>query len=91
MCVAWRILFMSISSTLASPTPTAMALNMMWEKSSSRRSAGSCLESLRPLGIFARLRMTAAATTGPASGPRPASSTPATRPSVRFNTRASKM
>src|SRR5436190_19979479 len=27
-------------------------------------------------------RMTAAATTGPASGPRPASSTPATRPST---------
>ena len=29
-CVAWRILIRSISSTLASPTPTAIAFYMMW-------------------------------------------------------------
>lgn len=46
----------------------------------SRRSVlVSFLESFRPQGIFAGSRMTAAATTGPANGPRPASSTPAIR------------
>ena len=49
----------------------------------------SCLESSRPLGMRLRSRMTAAATTGPASGPRPASSTPATGPAIVFRKRDS--
>src|SRR6478609_8519648 len=48
--------------------------------SSSRRCALSCLESFRPLiGVRPGGKTTAATTTGPASGPRPASSTPAKR------------
>jgi hypothetical protein len=46
--------------------------------SSSRRSAVSRLESSMPLGMRLGSSTTAAATTGPASGPRPASSQPAT-------------
>src|SRR5438067_1946048 len=46
--------------------------------SSSRRSAVSRLESSMPLGIRLGSSTTAAATTGPANGPRPASSQPAT-------------
>ena len=52
----------------------------------------SCLESFRPSSSRGRPdsahfagRMAAAATTGPASGPRPASSTPATRVIPRFH------
>ena len=48
--------------------------------SDSRRRAESCLESARPLIGRCTSSTTAAATTGPASGPRPASSTPATGP-----------
>ena len=44
----------------------------------------SFFESLRPLGMDLGLRMTAAATTGPAQGPRPASSMPQTVLSPRF-------
>ena len=43
-------------------------------------AALSAFESARPLIGCRSSRITAAATTGPASGPRPASSTPATRP-----------
>src|SRR5208282_612181 len=46
--------------------------------SSSRRSAGRSFESRRPRMRCAGSRMTAAATTGPNSDPRPTSSTPAT-------------
>ena len=53
-----------------------------WRRSSRRASrassASSFLESLSPRGMRLGSRMTAAATTGPASGPRPASSQPAT-------------
>ena len=45
-----------------------------------RAPAVSTLESARPAIGRSSSRITAAATTGPASGPRPASSTPATRP-----------
>jgi len=75
--VAWRMLISSISSTLAMPTPiSAQAVSLA--RSASRRAASSFLESLRPSGQFEMSIMTAAATTGPASGPRPASSTPQT-------------
>ena len=52
--------------------------------SSSRRSAVSRLESSIPLGIRLGSSTTAAATTGPASGPRPASSQPATGQTPRL-------
>jgi len=45
---------------------------------SSRRLKDKALLSLRPFGIESGFKMTAAATTGPANGPRPASSTPQT-------------
>ena len=48
-------------------------------KISSRASAVRIFESAMPFGIRFGSSTTAAATTGPASGPRPASSTPATR------------
>src|SRR6266446_1355747 len=47
-------------------------------KSSSRIGAVNCLESLTPEQENPDGTITAAATTGPASGPRPASSIPAT-------------
>ncbi len=68
----------SISSTAAMPTLQASALSWINWASVSRRASGSILESASPsIGRLAS-RITAAATTGPASGPRPASSTPAT-------------
>ena len=51
---------------------------------SSRRSAVSRLELSIPLGIRFGSSTTAAATTGPASGPRPASSQPATGQTPRL-------
>src|SRR6185369_1855839 len=51
---------------------------------SSRRSAVSRLESSMPLGMRFGSSTTAAATTGPASGPRPASSQPATGQTLRL-------
>src|SRR3569623_2103831 len=50
-----------------------------------RSAAESCFESLMPRGIPLAGRSTAAATTGPASGPRPASSTPATGATQSFS------
>src|SRR5215470_3686189 len=57
----------------------------MRRASSARRSAASFFESSRPTMRRLGLRMTAAATTGPKSAPRPASSMPAMRvqPSLR--------
>jgi len=69
------MLIWSISSASATPTPT-MAQARIAAASSSRASALSCLESANPLGRPFAGRMTAAATTGPAQGPRPASSIP---------------
>src|SRR4051812_16987326 len=68
----------SISSTLAEDTAQAVARSLMRSASTSRRSAFRTLESASPRICFAGLRITAAAYTGPASGPRPASSTPQT-------------
>src|SRR3569623_816510 len=64
---------------IGAATTDTIELAMTSSYSASRRSAVSTLESLRPSGILRRLRITAATTTGPASGPRPASSTPVTR------------
>src|ERR1035438_8267844 len=71
---------MRAESTAA--TAQAMECFRIRSASSSRRSAGSSLESRRPrmrcAGSSFRYRITAAATTGPNSDPRPTSSTPAT-------------
>src|SRR5919198_128062 len=61
------------------PTPIAMARSWISAKSSSRRSTVRSFESATPRTRRAGSRMTAAATTAPANGPRPASSRPATR------------
>ena len=75
--VASRMLSRSTSPTLAQPTPVqATASNRAMR--SFRRAGESFFESSRPSGIFRGSRITAAATTGPAHDPRPASSTPAT-------------
>ena len=54
---------------------------MAWNRRSRVRGL-SVLESASPATGLRGSRMTAAATTGPTSGPRPASSTPATSPVV---------
>src|SRR5439155_14125595 len=84
-------------STIA--TATASARSWMTTKSSSRRSGESTFESATPRMRCSGVTTTAAATTGPASGPRPASSTPATRarparhacPSYRYGADAGAM
>src|SRR3569623_3608226 len=66
------------------PTPTSA---QSFSRSCNRRrsAAESCFESLMLRGIPLSGRITAAATTGPASGPRPASSTPATGATQSFS------
>src|SRR5439155_22144546 len=71
------------------PTPTATARPMITSYSSARRSGERSLESARRLMRRSGSMTTAAATTGPASGPRPASSTPATRTTPARQARAS--
>src|SRR5690349_17665333 len=70
------MLMLSISSTEAMPTPHAAHLVSL-EYKASRFSSGKFLLSSIPRGNLSRSRMQAAATTGPASGAQPASSTPA--------------
>src|SRR5258708_33740363 len=81
--VACRMLSAAISSTEAKPTPQATALALISTSSVSRVLAESFLESSRPFGTFFGLRITAPALTGPAHGPRPASSTPHTGPPMK--------
>src|SRR3990172_4171722 len=72
------MLYVSISRTDAAPRPTARAVSRIRMASRSRSGSGSRLESSTP--AMARRSggmMTAHATTGPARGPRPTSSTPA--------------
>ena len=73
---AFRIFIPSISSLLTSATAHANASFSMKGRNASRTDSVNCLESLswghtKPGG-----RITAAATTGPARQPRPASSHP---------------
>jgi len=75
------MLMRSISAALASAMHQASAFSLISAASASRRFSVSFLESLRPAIGRAGSRITAAAVTGPASGPRPASSMPQTRPS----------
>src|SRR5579859_3880292 len=79
---AWKMFSRSISSTVANATDQAVARSLMRSARSSRRSGVSTFESARPLMRRAGLRITAAAWTGPASGPLPASSTPQTSSSA---------
>src|ERR671924_1153533 len=76
---ARRMLMRSISSTLACAIDQAIARSLMRSASTSRRCGSSTLESARPRTCRAGSRITAAAYTGPAIGPRPASSTPQIR------------
>ena len=68
----------SISAAEAEPTPQAAATLRIRGASSSRTSGARTFESSRPRTIAPGARATAAANTGPASAPLPASSTPAT-------------
>ena len=81
MSEACRILMRDISSIQARPMPQPVA---SWRISAARRSRSSALstlESSRPMRSNPSGKMTAAATTGPARQPRPASSAPAVRAS----------
>src|SRR5580693_5652610 len=69
----------SISATHALPMAHAAARTLTISAISKRRSARTSLESLRPLMRSGSVATTQAATTGPASGPRPTSSTPPTK------------
>src|SRR5438128_1997054 len=76
---ARRMFQRSISRTLAAPTPIAAARARITTASRSRARLVSSLESASPrIGWHCGGNTTAAATTGPARGPRPASSMPAT-------------
>src|SRR5437667_7358934 len=68
----------SISSGSTTPMPTATARRRISTPSRSRRAAVRTLESATPSRRVPGGKTTAAATTGPASGPMPTSSTPAT-------------
>src|SRR5207302_593975 len=75
---AWKMFRRSISSTVESATAQAVARSLIRAASTSRRSGVRSFESERPLMRRSGFRITAAAYTGPASGPRPASSMPQT-------------
>ena len=78
--VACKMFSVSISSTVASAIEQHKALARIWSNKRSRFKAVSFLESAKPGMGCKSSNMTAAATTGPAKGPRPASSTPAINP-----------
>jgi len=75
--VACKILNSSISSTLATAIDQLRACPLISLARLSRLSLLSIFESARPSIGCCGSRITAAATTGPAKGPRPASSMPA--------------
>src|SRR5216683_2051519 len=68
----------SISSGSTTPRPTATARRRISTSSRSRTAAVRTFESATPSRCVPGGKTTAAATTGPASGPMPTSSTPAT-------------
>src|SRR5678816_775563 len=74
--LARRMLMVSISSTLATATDQASARSRISSARRSRAASVRTLESASPSMGLAGSRTTAAAKTLPASGPRPASSTP---------------
>ncbi len=74
--LALRMSIWSISSAVTKAMLYASAAAVIWSNSASRFLGVSFLESLRPGRSSSPGRMTAAAYTGPARGPAPASSTP---------------
>lgn len=82
---AFRILMRSISTGSTTATAQYSACCSICKRRESLCFSESCLESLSPEMGFLGLRMTAAATTGPARQPLPASSQPASNfPSVWY-------
>ena len=75
---AWRMLILSMVVCETTPTPIRASMACKLANSCSRDFAESFLESKKRVCWQVAGRMTAAATTGPASGPRPTSSRPAT-------------
>ena len=80
----------SISSTLAHATDHASARSLIRGARASRFFAVNFFESASPSIGRSGSRITAAAQTGPASGPRPASSTPAVRRGVSASSSAKR-
>ena len=84
--VACKMLMRSMVSVSTTATAQLSAASRIAGASAARSSAVSFFESSSrsrmPVGLKKRGKTTAAATTGPASGPRPASSMPQTRDSV---------
>ena len=81
--VASSMFTRSIVGASTIPMPIATARARMTASNSSRSSGVRSFESFTPSIRVPGPKMTAAATTGPASGPRPASSSPATRVTPR--------
>ena len=79
-----------IRSTLAWATDTC-AFSISQSNIRSRASAVIALESFRPTGSRPGSSRTAAAVTGPASGPRPTSSTPTTKAAPAPSAAASRL
>ena len=82
--VACRMLSREISATDAAPTPISASPEACNAANAASRDSGvsffeSSISAARA-AVSPAGNTTAAAITGPASGPRPASSTPATRP-----------
>src|SRR5512138_2821170 len=88
--LASRMLCASTSSTLPTPTPTATAFWRIRTAASSRSAAVITFESRTPRIFTPAGSATQAATTGPARGPRPASSMPARRSPQRERYSSSK-
>src|SRR5687767_8135853 len=84
------MLYVSISRTDAAPTPIATAVSRILLARRTRSDSHTRLESSTPaMARFSCGMMTAHATTGPARGPRPTSSTPASSgPCVARNWRS---
>ena len=81
--------FATMVVSIAKAVTLRLKRSRMRAASDCRRALDSPLESARPSGTRRESRMTAAAVTGPASGPRPASSTPATLERPRLQNRSS--
>ncbi len=75
--MATRIFNLSISAGVADATPT-LAFFVIIEYNRSLSNSDNFLESFNPSMLLSIGKMTDAHTTGPAQGPRPASSMPAT-------------
>src|ERR1035437_113935 len=74
---AWRMFILSIWIWDITDTEHARHFSIICGSTSSLSFSVSCLESFTPLIQTSLSNITAAATTGPARGPRPASSVPA--------------